>query len=212
MDAKLNGKNLLEVPVSIRNTAKTNKESENSIKEYEKNINDMKKKYRGINKHIADEYEAYAKTQIAKLEKTSNELRETTRKNIIKESFKREKEEHSVKLLDSKYIKHDFKNLINNEYQSELEKLNISALETFGENFKTNSQYQTALVELEKEYTKKAIKESFKDESKRNEIKFMNNKFSKGNNLASTSNEYYNQLEKLKSDALEVYGTNFENT
>ena len=196
---------------SVENIVKTNKESENSIKEYEKNINDMKKKYRGINKHIADEYEAYAKTQIAELEKTSNELRETTRKNIIKESFKREKEEHSVKLLDSKYIKHDFKNLINNEYQSELEKLNISALETFGENFKTNSQYQTALVELEKEYTKKAIKESFKDESKRNEIKFMNNKFSKGNNLASTSNEYYNQLEKLKSDALDTYGEGFEN-
>ena len=102
---------------SVENIVKTNKESENSIKEYEKNINDMKKKYRGINKHIADEYEAYAKTQIAELEKTSNELRETTRKNIIKELFKREKKEHSVKLLDSKYIKHDFKNLINNEYQ-----------------------------------------------------------------------------------------------
>lgn len=63
------------------------------------------------------------------------------------------------------------------------------------------------IIEIEKDF----IKQSFKNESKRNEIKFMSNKFSKGNNLANTSNEYYNQLEKLKSDALEVYGTNFEN-
>lgn len=196
---------------SIENIVKTNKETEDSIKEYEKNIEEMKKKYRGINKHIADEYEKYARNQIAELEKTSNDLRENTRKNIIKESFKRDKEEHSVKLLDSKYIKHDFKDLIKNEYESELEKLNTSALEMFGESFKENSQYQKALSELGKEYTNKAFKESFKDESKRNEIKFMNNKFSKGNNLANTSNEYYNQLEKLKSDALDTYGEGFEN-
>ncbi len=196
---------------SIENIIKTNKETEDSIKEYEKNIKEMKKKYRGINKHIADEYEKYAKTQITKLEKTSNELRETTRKNIIKESFKRDKEEHSVKLLDSKYVKHNFKDLISNEYESELERLNVSALEKFGENFKANSQYQTALLNLGKEFTKKALKESFKDESERNEIKFMNNKFSKGNNLVNTSNEYYNQLEKLKSDALDTYGERFEN-
>lgn len=196
---------------SIENIMKTNKETEDSIKEYEKNIKEMKKKYRGVNKHIADEYEKYAKTQIIELEKTSNELRETTRKNIIKESFKRDKEEHSVKLLDSKYVKHNFKDLISNEYESELERLNISALEKFGENFKANSQYQTALLNLGKEFTTKAIKESFKEESKRNEIKFMSSKFSKGNNLASTSNEYYSQLEKLKIDALETYGEGFEN-
>lgn len=63
------------------------------------------------------------------------------------------------------------------------------------------------IIEIEKDF----IKQSFKNETKRNEIKFMSNKFSKGNNLANTSNEYYNQLEKLKSDALEVYGTDFEN-
>lgn len=196
---------------SIENIVKTQKETEESIKEYEKNIEEMKKKYRGINKHIADEYEKYAITQISELEKTSNDLRENTRKNIIKESFKRDKEEHSVKLLDSKYIKHNFKDLIKNEYESELEKLNISALEMFGESFKTNPQYQNALSELGKEYINKAFKESFKDESKRNEIKFMNNKFAKNNNLANTSNEYYNQLEKLKSDALDIYGEGFEN-
>ena len=122
---------------SIENIVKTQKETEDSIKEYKKNIEEMKKKYRGANKHIADEYEKYARNQIAELEKTSNDLRENTRKNIIKESFK--------------------------------------------------------------------------SESKRNEIKFMSNKFSKGNNLANTTNEYYNQLEKLKSNALEVYGTDFEN-
>ena len=195
---------------SIENIVKTNKETEDSIKEYEKNIEEMKKKYRGINKHIADEYEKYAITQISELEKISNDLRENTRKNIIKESFKRDKEERSIKLLNSKYVKHSFKDLISNEYESELEGLNISALEKFGENFKTNSQYQTALLNLGKEFTNKALKASFKDESEQNEIKFMNNKFSKGNNLASTSNEYYSQLEKLKSDALEVYGKGFD--
>ena len=39
----------------------------------------------------------------------------------------------------------------------------------------------------------------------------MSNKFSKGNNLASTSNEYYNQLEKLKSDALDTFEDGLDN-
>lgn len=65
--------------------------------------------------------------------------------------------------------------------------------------------------ETRKEEKKNIIKQSFKNESKQNEIKFMSNKYSKGNNLANTSNEYYSQLEKLKSDALDTYGEGFEN-
>lgn len=65
--------------------------------------------------------------------------------------------------------------------------------------------------EIKKEERKNIIKQSFKNESNQNKINFIDNKFSKGNNLANTSNEYYNQLEKLKSDALDVYGEGFEN-
>lgn len=65
--------------------------------------------------------------------------------------------------------------------------------------------------ETRKEEQKNIIKQSFKNESKRNEIKFMNNKFSKGNNLANTSNEYYSQLEKLKSDALDTFEDGLDN-
>ena len=94
--------------------------------------------------------------------------------------------------------------------------------ETFGESskeFKTHLNIAKKEMKLAKNESKETllnikkdfIKQSFKNESKQNEIKFMSNKFSKGNNLASTSNEYYNQLEKLKSDALDVYGEGFEN-
>ena len=65
--------------------------------------------------------------------------------------------------------------------------------------------------ETRKEEKKNIIKQSFKNELNQNKINFIDNKFSKGNNLANTSNEYYNQLEKLKSDALDVYGEGFEN-
>ena len=94
--------------------------------------------------------------------------------------------------------------------------------ETFGESskeFKTHLSIAKKEMKLAKNESKETllnikkdfIKQSFKNESKQNEIKFLNNKFAKNNNLADTSNEYYNQLEKLKSDALDVYGEGFEN-
>ncbi len=94
--------------------------------------------------------------------------------------------------------------------------------ETFGESskeFKTHLNIAKKEMKLAKNESKETllnikkdfIKQSFKNESKQNEIKFLNNKFAKNNNLADTSNEYYNQLEKLKSDALDVYGEGFEN-
>ena len=92
----------------------------------------------------------------------------------------------------------------------------------FGANKKIADDYEEFVKEkkklLEKEFEetrknerKNIIKQSFKNETKRKEIKFMSSKYSKGNNLASTSNEYYSQLEKLKSDALDTYGEGFEN-
>ena len=69
------------------------------------------------------------------------------------------------------------------------------------------NESKETLLNIKKDF----IKQSFKNESKQNEIKFLNNKFAKNNNLADTSNEYYNQLEKLKSDALDTYGEGFEN-
>lgn len=189
----------------------TRQKLDKTAKEYDAEVAEMKKHYFGANKKIAENYEKFIDEKKKLLEEEFEETRKEERKNIIKQSFKMEKEKNSVKLLDSKYIEHNFKDLINNEYQSELEKLNISALEMFGESFKENSQYQKALSELGKEYTNKVIKESFKDESKRNEIKFMDNKFSKGNNLANVSNEYYSQLEKLKSDALDTFEDGLDN-
>lgn len=195
---------------SANSIVNTRQKLDKTAKEYDAEVAEMKKHYFGANKKIADDYEKFVEEKKQLMEKEFEETRKEERRNIIKRSFISEKEKNSVKLLDSKYIKHNFRDVINNEYQSELEKLNTSALETFGENFKVNSQYQKALMKLGEEYTKKAMEESFKEDFKRNEIKFMSNKFSKGNNLVSTSNEYYSQLEKLKSDALEVYGEGFD--
>lgn len=195
---------------SAKTLSNSQKELDTFKEESIKTMNAIVEKYGENSKELAI-YQEDAWRKLDELELKALKERNDVKKQIIKESFKRDKEERSIMLLDSKYIKHDFKDLINNEYQSELEKLNVSALEMFGESFKTNSQYQIALSELGKEYTNKAFKEYFKDESKRNEIKFINNKFAKNNNLANTSNEYYNQLEKLKSDALDIYGEGFEN-
>ena len=189
----------------------TRQKLDKTAKEYDAEVAEMKKHYFGANKKIAENYEKFIDEKKKLLEEEFEETRKEERKNIIKRSFISEKEKNSVKLLDSEYIKHNFRDVINNEYQSELEKLNTSALEMFGENFKTNSQYQKALMKLGEEYTKKALKELFKDESKQKEIKFMDNKFSKGNNLANVSNEYYSQLEKLKSDALDTFEDGLNN-
>lgn len=105
------------------------------------------------------------------------------------------------------------KTKFNNELNSLAEEFGISSKEFKNhlsiakkEMKLTKNESKQTLLNIEKDF----IKQSFKNETKRNEIKFMNNNFSKGNNLASTSNEYYSQLEKLKSDALEVYGKGFD--
>lgn len=150
------------------------------------NINKMTKKY-----------ERYIKNVYGTLEGFEDAIKKAT--------------ETAIKLQENE---EKIKTKFNNE-------LNTLA-ETFGESseeFKTQlkiAKKEMKLAENESKETllnikKDFIKQSFKNESKQNEIRFMNNKYSKGNNLASTSNEYYNQLEKLKSDALDTYGEGFEN-
>ena len=103
------------------------------------------------------------------------------------------------------------------EYDSELAEMKKHY---FGKNKKITDEYekylnkkrQQDITELEKtrdDIKKDLIKQSFKSESKRNQVRYLNSKFSKGNHLMSTSNEYYDELEKLKSEALDVYGENF---
>lgn len=150
------------------------------------NINKMTKKY-----------EIYIKNVYGTLEGFEDAIKKAT-ETAIKSQENEEK------------IKTKFNNELN------------ALAETFGESskeFKTHLNIAKKEMKLAKNESKETllnikkdfIKQSFKNESKQNEIKFMSNKFSKGNNLASTSNEYYNQLEKLKSDALDVYGEGFEN-
>ena len=150
------------------------------------NINKMTKKY-----------EMYIKNVYGTLEGFEDAIKKAT-ETAIKSQENEEK------------IKTKFNNELN------------ALAETFGESskeFKTHLNIAKKEMKLAKNESKETllnikkdfIKQSFKNESKQNEIKFMNNEFSKGNNLASTSNEYYNQFEKLKSDALDVYGEGFEN-
>ena len=99
---------------------------------------------------------------------------------------------------------------------AEMKKHYFGANKKIAENYEKFIDEKKKLLEEEFEETRKEerkniIKQSFKDESKKNEIKFIDNKWSKGNNLLNTSNEYYTQLEKLKSDSLEVYGEDFQN-
>lgn len=150
------------------------------------NINKMTKKY-----------EMYIKNVYGTLEGFEDAIKKAT-ETAIKSQENEEK------------IKTKFNNELN------------ALAETFGESskeFKTHLSIAKKEMKLAKNESKETllnikkdfIKQSFKNESKQNEIKFLNNKFAKNNNLADTSNEYYNQLEKLKSDALDVYGEGFEN-
>ena len=150
------------------------------------NINKMTKKY-----------EIYIKNVYGTLEGFEDAIKKAT-ETAIKSQENEEK------------IKTKFNNELN------------ALAETFGESskeFKTHLSIAKKEMKLAKNESKETllnikkdfIKQSFKNESKQNEIKFLNNKFAKNNNLADTSNEYYNQLEKLKSDALDVYGEGFEN-
>lgn len=150
------------------------------------NINKMTKKY-----------EMYIKNVYGTLEGFEDAIKKAT-ETAIKSQENEEK------------IKTKFNNELN------------ALAETFGESskeFKTHLNIAKKEMKLAKNESKETllnikkdfIKQSFKNESKQNEIKFLNNKFAKGNNLANTSNEYYNQLEKLKSDALDTYGEGFEN-
>jgi hypothetical protein len=87
------------------------------------------------------------------------------------------------------------------------------------EQYKEHSQVvKKQLNDLKKESKELALKtnrdfmiQSFKNETKQHEIKFMDNEFVKNNNLASVNNDYYSQLEKLKTSGFDTYGEGFEN-
>lgn len=145
---------------------------------------------------MTKKYEKYVKKVYGTLEGFEDAIKKATETAI-----KSQEQEEKIKTK------------FNNELNSLAEEFGISSKEfknhlsiTKKEMKLTKNESKQTLLNIEKDF----IKQSFKNETKRNEIKFMNNNFSKGNNLASTSNEYYSQLEKLKSDALEVYGKGFD--
>ena len=145
---------------------------------------------------MTKKYERYVKKVYGTLEGFEDAIKKATETAI-----KSQEQEEKIKTK------------FNNELNSLAEEFGISSKEFKNhvsvankEMSKTKKESKKNLLNIEKDF----IKQSFKNETKRNEIKFMSNKFSKGNNLASTSNEYYSQLEKLKSDALEVYGKGFD--
>lgn len=152
---------------SIEKLTKSNKETEDTIKEYEKNIKEMKKKYVGVNKHLADEYERYAKNQIADLEKKKKENEDKVKKDMMKESFKEESKSKEIKYLDNKYAKGNNLAKANNEYYNQLEKLKSDALDVYGEDFENNAEYKKALLNLNNEYAKE-MKDAWKEDFKEN--------------------------------------------
>lgn len=93
-------------------------------------------------------------------------------------------------------------------------------LATESEEFKAMKlHYKNEMEKLEKttkdeakNSRKELIKRTFKLDTENKTIKFLDSKFAKNNNLKSTSNEYFSELEKLKSSSLETYGEDFEKT
>ena len=81
---------------------------------------------------------------------------------------------------------------------------------TLDESIKETKLIKKEYAESTEKARKDFIKQSFKNESSSKQIKYLDSKYSKGNNLANVSNEYYIQLEKLKSSSLD-YDENFEN-
>lgn len=91
------------------------------------------------------------------------------KKNVIKQSFKNESESKQIKYLDNKFAKNNNLASVSNSYWADLEKLKVSALETFGEGFEKDKGYKQALMNLNDKYTKDmrdAWKEDFKENHK----------------------------------------------
>ena len=98
-------------------------------------------------------------------------------------------------------------NAVANKFGIASEEFQLTLNESIKETKKMKEDYAKSL----KDWKKDAIKQSFKNETESKKIKYLNNKFSKGNNLASVSNSYWADLEKLKSDALDTYADGLDN-
>lgn len=92
----------------------------------------------------------------------------------------------------------------------------------FGANKKIAEDYEEFVEEkkklLEKEFEKtrkeerkNIIKQSFKNETKENTIKMLDNKYARNNKFDVLHNEYYNQLEKLKTSAIDTFDDGLNN-
>ena len=170
---KLLGGNIKDFTTNVNKTlleiAKSQENMEDSIEEYQNEIKNMKKRYRGVNKHIADEYEKYANAQIKELESKHYELQNSKSKEMAKELFKSETSRNEIKYLNNKFSKGN--NLANtsNEYYNQLEKLKNDAFATYGMEFENNKAYKKALMNLNDKYAqdmKDAWKEDFKENHK----------------------------------------------
>lgn len=152
---------------SSENLVNSREKLEKESKELDEQLAEMKKHYFGKNKQLYKDYEKQIDMKKSEIENEFEKLRQDTRKEFIKQSFKNETESHEIKYLDSEFVKNNGLKSLNNEYYSKLEKLKSSALDTFGENFETHGDYKQALLNLNDTYSKK-MKEEWRNEFKEN--------------------------------------------
>lgn len=163
-----NLKDFNEVIEKSANTlVSTRQRLDKTAKEYDAEVDEMKKHYFGANKKIVDDYEKFVEEKKQLMEKEFKETIKEEKKNIIKQSFKNESKQNEIKFMGNKYSKGN--NLANtsNEYYSQLEKLKSDALDTYGEGFENKKTYKKALINLNDEYTKN-IKDAWKEDFKEN--------------------------------------------
>ena len=154
---------------SSKDMVDTRHKLEKESKELDEQLAEMKKHYFGKNKKIYDDYEKQIEMKKVEMEKELDELKSSTRKEFLKQSFKNEMESHEIKYLDSEFVKNNGLKSLNNEYYSKLEKLKSSALDTYGEDFESKADYKQALINLNDKYAKDrkdAWREDFKENHK----------------------------------------------
>lgn len=141
--------------------------------ELDNKLAEMGKHYFGANKKYYEDYKKQIEMKKEELDKDFEELRISTRKEFLKQSFKNESESKQINYLDNQYSKGNNLFKKSNEYYSQLEKLKSDALETYGEGFDTDKnnkgykEYKKALMNLNENYAKE-MKDSWKEDFKEN--------------------------------------------
>lgn len=194
---------------SSKDLVETRQKLDKESKELDEQLVEMKKHYFGKNKKAYNDYEKQIEMKKVEMEKEYEELRISTRKEFLKQQIKFEKEQNDKKFVESEYVKNNPNFKLQNKYNSELAKLQESFLEVYGENYRHTQDYNNALKELNKDSIKWGLKESFKTSTEKKQFTYIDSKFAKNNNLKSISNEYFNELEKLKSSAVDAYGDKY---